>query len=496
MKGWQMGAVEKVAEIELKKIVVSKTNPRKNFDKAGLKELQDSIKMHGILQPLLVRPAGKNGYELVCGERRYRAAKENGLIKVPVRVMDLNDEQALEVQMVENLQRSDIHPLEEAEGYEKLMKSGMDIEDLAVKVGKGKSYVYGRIKLCALVPKCRKMFYEGALTPSTAILIARMPEDVQIKAAEQIVDGYDGPMSLNNAREVIQRDFMLNLKDMPFAKNDKICPERGSCTTCPKRTKNDALLFEDIGKDDNCTDAVCFNAKRQAVIDLAVDKAKKTGNVVVDTEKVFPYGNHVGGGYSSLGDTCYDDPEKRTYKELLKVSKDFKPCVCVDNSGKIVEIVKPAELVKSLKASGVIPKEKKEVNPDDEAKVVRELVHQKAVLAVMNKVKDDVDQGFLTLIAEIVIENATPDQHKIVVKRIEPDPVKDAKQYLLDLLKTMEASDIPQLVLALLVAPSYSGFYVYSEDLTKALAFYKLDIIESLEKTSALELKAKAKAKK
>lgn len=148
--------------LALEAIVASKTNPRKHFDAAALKELAESIAKHGVLQAILVRPNGADGkFELVAGERRWRAAKLAQLDRIPVTVRELSDTEALELQVVENLQRTDLHPLEEAEGYESLMKCQhadgrtYTADEIAAKVGKSRSYVYSRLKYTALCKEAR-----------------------------------------------------------------------------------------------------------------------------------------------------------------------------------------------------------------------------------------------------------------------------------------------------------------------------------------------------
>jgi ParB/RepB/Spo0J family partition protein len=135
--------------VPLAKITPSTTNPRKSFPKDKLDELTDSVKRLGVLQPILLRPLNGGGtYELVAGERRYRASKAAGLTDIPATVRELTDAEVLEIQVVENLQRSDLHELEEAEGYEKLLKcahpSGekYTVDEIAAKVGKSRSYVF------------------------------------------------------------------------------------------------------------------------------------------------------------------------------------------------------------------------------------------------------------------------------------------------------------------------------------------------------------------
>jgi ParB family chromosome partitioning protein len=164
-------------DLPIGQLAESKTNPRRHFDPGKLAELAASAKQHGILEPLLVRPHnGKGlGYEIVAGARRYRAAKLAELKVLPVRIMELTDEQVLEIQLIENLQREDPHPMEEADGYQRLIAMGHTAEELAEKVGKDRSYIYKRIQLAALIPAAKDAFLENRINIGHALLICRLP---------------------------------------------------------------------------------------------------------------------------------------------------------------------------------------------------------------------------------------------------------------------------------------------------------------------------------
>ena len=169
-----------VQEIPLDRIVESKTNPRRVFDDLKLRELAANVKDHGVLQPVLVRPhpAGDDGlFELVVGARRYRASKLAEKPSIPARIVNLSDSAALELQIIENLHRADVHELDEAFGYKALMEQNPDlytVEVIGTKVGKSPAYVLGRLKLTELIPTVQKAFYEGKLTVGHALEIARL----------------------------------------------------------------------------------------------------------------------------------------------------------------------------------------------------------------------------------------------------------------------------------------------------------------------------------
>ena len=166
----------------------SKTNARAGINPERLKELAESIRNVGVLEPILIRPLeGKNGasYELVCGERRLRAAQLAELAMITAIVRELTDEQALEVQVIENLQREDLHPLDEAAGYRQLMAKGKyDVARLADRIGRSVKYVYDRVKLLALTKEARQVFLEEKITAGHAILLARLKPKDQARALD------------------------------------------------------------------------------------------------------------------------------------------------------------------------------------------------------------------------------------------------------------------------------------------------------------------------
>lgn len=187
-----------LGQIEIEKIKVSKHNPRKFFDPARMSELVASIKRVGVLQPILVRPvmvlknkeADFSHFELVAGERRYRAAKEAGLETIPANIRELTEEQALETQVLENLDRQDLHPIEEAEGFRNLMTlPGYDAVKISERVGRSVQFVYDRMKLCDLIEPLKKDFRENKFTAGHAILISRLSAAEQKRASDKDMGG-------------------------------------------------------------------------------------------------------------------------------------------------------------------------------------------------------------------------------------------------------------------------------------------------------------------
>ena len=174
--------------VSIEQINPNPNQPRTHFNETQLQELSESIRLNGILQPLLVRK-DKDGYEIIAGERRYQAAKIAGLTELPVIVKDVDDQQVLELALIENLQRSDLNPIEEAKGYRQLIKaSGMTQEALSKAVSKSRSAITNSLRLLDLPEVIQDMLFEGKLTAGHARAILAVPyEDGRIKLAEKVV---------------------------------------------------------------------------------------------------------------------------------------------------------------------------------------------------------------------------------------------------------------------------------------------------------------------
>lgn len=260
--------------VDLSNLIESKRNSRRVFDEKAQADLVESIKRYGVLTPLIVRPVGNAGkYEIIAGARRFRASGEAGLKEVPCRIVKVENDTALEVIVVENLQRENIHPLEEAESFRELLElSNGDKEGLCNRVGKKPSYVEKRLALLGLNEKGRKLFAAGKMTDVHAMLIARLQPSEQKEAMDYFEQ--DEP-SVAALRDWIESELMLDLSKAGFSKTDRdLIKKAGPCTTCPKRTSISKDLFDDVKVGDRCTDGTCFKAKMQAHI-AALETALK-----------------------------------------------------------------------------------------------------------------------------------------------------------------------------------------------------------------------------
>ncbi len=175
--------------VNINDIEPNRDQPRKFFDDEALKELSDSIAMHGVIQPLLVRPLSDGGYQLIAGERRWRASRMAGLTQVPVVVREMTDMEAMELALIENLQREDLNPIEEAEGYKLLMDTySFTQEQAAEKVGKSRPAVANALRLLVLPQAVLDMVKQGIISSGHArTLIPLSDEKLIIKLAEEIL---------------------------------------------------------------------------------------------------------------------------------------------------------------------------------------------------------------------------------------------------------------------------------------------------------------------
>lgn len=176
-------------KLPINEIIPNKDQPRKTFDEGALQELADSIVQHGVLQPLLVRPLTTGGYQLVAGERRWRAARIAGLKEVPVVIKELSDVETMEIAIIENLQREDLNPIEEAEGLQALIdRCGFTQEDVAVSVGKSRPAIANSLRLLKLPPEVRDMTRNGDISAGHARALLAFDGDAMIcEMADNII---------------------------------------------------------------------------------------------------------------------------------------------------------------------------------------------------------------------------------------------------------------------------------------------------------------------
>ena len=185
----KLHAKDVVQEIFVSAVQPNRYQPRKEFNPDALQDLAESIKVYGILQPIIVRKLSVDSYELIAGERRLRASKIVGLEKIPAIIREYSDAQTSEISIIENVQRQDLNVIEEARAYERLIRDfGHNQEELAAKIGRSRSYISNMLRLLNLSPKVVEFISRGLLTMGQALPLLSIEEEVlQIKAAQMII---------------------------------------------------------------------------------------------------------------------------------------------------------------------------------------------------------------------------------------------------------------------------------------------------------------------
>ena len=325
----------KVQNLKVCDITPSAMNPRKTFDKDSLAELAENIKNQGLLQPITVRPVpeeasvkiNKDGsttsfkFEIVCGERRFRACKMNGMEYILGIVREMSDEEAFFAMVTENLQRKDVDPIEEAFAFSELMKRGGKAKDIAARFGKSERFVQDRVRLNGLIDELKAVVREGRMPIRAAFLIAKFSEEDQKEFYE------DGSLGLHQGYEVDYDDVKDWVDDhfdildnVPFLADKKEGWHDGKefpkCETCLCNTSNHGCLFYEMKEKAKCTKPECKHKKAQAYVWKFIhehDFLKK--GEVWRTGKMVLFGAKVPSQF-------WDDDVKEAYKALVKKIDD------------------------------------------------------------------------------------------------------------------------------------------------------------------------------
>lgn len=257
--------------IPLHEIAESPSQYRLHYNTVKLQELADSIKSYGVLQPVLVRPI-ETGYELVYGHRRFRACAMAGLLEINAEVQQLTDSEAREIQLTENIQREDPHPLEDCVAYQAIIESGdygtgtKAAKALAQRIGKSVRHVYDRLAYNKLSETVRKLWLEGEFNISAthAVLLSRLTHEQQQLAIEAMAEDAEYPWTVEQLQEYINDEVLLKLDSAEFDLADPdLCADAGSCLNCEKNTAVGDLLFPDSAeaKLGMCIDRECHGRK-------------------------------------------------------------------------------------------------------------------------------------------------------------------------------------------------------------------------------------------
>lgn len=255
--------------ISISSIEPSAMNARKVVDQESINELAQSIKENGLLQPIILRKHDKKKgvYEIVCGERRWRACDIAGLKDIPAIVKDLDYKQAYNAMITENLQRKDIEPLEEAEAFNLLSQSGQSIAEMSCKFGKSERYIKLRLLLNNLIAPFKDRLSKKDISLGVALEICKIEEDKQ----QEVFDYYQGnAMSIKGVIDIIERKFSYELKNAAFGLDEKI-DGYPVCNLCSNNSSCSLSLFENSREDAKCMDKICYKQKtKDAIIKKAV----------------------------------------------------------------------------------------------------------------------------------------------------------------------------------------------------------------------------------
>lgn len=285
--------------VRIEDIIPDPNQPRKFYRQEDIDDLANSFVKHGVLQAITIRPKD-DGFYIVFGERRYRAAKQAGLLEIPATVRAMDDTEALEVQVIENLQRKDVHPMEEA-GALKQLSATIDIKEIANRIGKSERYVAVRIKLMDLLPEFQEMYFMDRMSFEDAKLLSKQNVETQQMVFDDQVGKKDwrkNNVTLGNIAWQLRR-ANADLKEASFSLKDaKLYPEMGACTGCTYNSKNNLALFEE--KEHKCYNPSCYELKTHRSFDLKLDKVIET-----QPDILFVY-----------RDYCLGDEEKAVIKRL------------------------------------------------------------------------------------------------------------------------------------------------------------------------------------
>jgi ParB/RepB/Spo0J family partition protein len=375
-------AVLTSAIIPLAQLRESPFNPRTQYLDADMEELQASIATHGVVQPILVRPIEDSLYEIVAGHRRTRAARAANLPEIPATIREMSDAEARQVQLIENAQRVDLGPLDEAEAYAALLETGMTIRDLAKTLSRKPSDIASRLTLVHLPQTVKAALASGLLPVEHAELIGRIPDEaLQDQALKRFTTEHDlgetakrvkGVVPLAVARRIVETEFMTVLANAPFDPEDPTLSPLGKCSTCPARSGNNRDLFGDVRGKNVCTNLADFRVKVTTYLTRLRDAGYTVLLSPAEIRAAFPYASaHLSDRYIDLDRPCHDDPKQRTY-DLLLSDETKKSTVYTFVAGRLWRLFPRDLLTPALETSGhTFLQKRMERTPDPAQRALR-----------------------------------------------------------------------------------------------------------------------------
>lgn len=376
-KNHQIQKMKKVTELKdigLEKIFPSPRNPRKTVSETELDELAQNIKNQGLLQPITVRPVG-DAYEIVCGERRYRAVRKNAESNMKATiaciVKEMSDEEAFEAMITENLQRKDVDPMEEAFAFCELVKAGRTVDEIAERFGKNKRFIQERLKLNSLITPLKTFTTKGVLPIAGAMMLSKLKKELQNTFFEYLEERYERDEGLvievKEIRSWIQREFM-RLDTAKFLEYDEDDEEalptedwnKGQfekCATCCMNTGNADCLFYQIKGDHYCTDRECFEKKIAAFSFYEIERLGE-GRFAMEGQKlnqdyvvILDDDPDVKQGYDSMKrirKSLLDMIREKGYKIVPSASFDNGRCKYYHDDERIPKLLKQGKVVECV----------------------------------------------------------------------------------------------------------------------------------------------------
>jgi ParB family chromosome partitioning protein len=488
---------DKYRNIPIEQLKESSTNPRKTFDEASLQELAESIRSKGVLLPLLVRPVNGH-YQIVAGERRYRASKLAGCDTVPATVRELTDGECLEIQLIENLLRTDLHPFEEARGFHALLSQEggkHTVEKIAARTGKSASFIAKRLKLLDLTQPAADAFLAGHIGVEHAQLIAKLAPDVQEEALRHCFDGYYAAdeterslVLVSRVQAWIEHNIYLSLKAVPFSTEDEtLVPDAGSCANCPKRTGFNRLLFAEVKEDsDSCTDATCFNRKLE--MHIAQRVAKTPDLVMISNSHQQQSGTPILARENYVEVLARENKNGKGNRPEQKLCSHLKPAIHADgmDKGRLVKIC--ADLTCKTHFGNRQQEEKQRLAWIEERKASNRNAKQTVTLRhrilaeVVKRVKAPLGPDPLRLVARFVLGSLSHDLACRLAKRHDLAPSKKGQDWELaekarSLYKGADGAALAALIFeAMLLALAASSTEMKDDLLADSAKLYHVEV--------------------
>ena len=285
-----------ITMIPLERIINSQRNPRRSADQASFAELSASIAAVGVLQPIIVRQVMVKKvakFEIVCGERRFRASILAGLKQIPSIIKELNDDLAFEMTITENLQREDIHPMDEAAAFLSLVKGKYTVADLVTRFWKNETYIRLRLKLNDLIEEFQQLLLDNDITITVALEVSKLSPDAQrfilVDLFDKENDNNWSCPSIKQTVRIITQNYTSKLSEVQFSLTDeKLNKDAGACIGCPHNSTSNMLLFPDSPETGICLNVKCLEDKKLHHFDNEIIRVIET-----EPQTILAMGNYL-----------------------------------------------------------------------------------------------------------------------------------------------------------------------------------------------------------